>query len=274
MEHRTVQGITVPTVGLGTWRLTGTECHDAVRTALDLGYRHIDTAQAYGNERQVGDALRNSGVDREEVFLTTKLSGSNRGYDDVLRSAEESLAKLGTRYLDLLLVHSPNLRTPLRETLAAMDELVDAGKVRHLGVSNFDVERLHLAREHSDHGILTDQVQHNPYWSQTDLLDYCRIHDVLLTAYSPLVHGGVLDDPVIAEIAERYEKTPAQVAIRWVIQQPNVATIPKATSREHLAANLDVFDFELSDEEMQAIRQPSKTKSLSGFVHGRLSGLL
>jgi diketogulonate reductase-like aldo/keto reductase len=151
-----------------------------------------------------------------------------------------------------------------------MDELVDAGKVRHLGVSNFDVDRLHAAREAADHELLTDQVQFNPYWEQSALLDYCEIHDLLLTAYSPLGHGGVLSDPVLAEVGERYGKSPAQVAVRWCLQHPNVAVIPKATSREHLAANRDVLDFELSDAEMERVRRPSKTRALSGFVRSRL----
>ncbi len=269
MDVTTVRDVEIPTVGLGTWRLTGEQCRKTVRTALELGYRHIDTAQEYGNERQVGGALRNSDVDREDVFLTTKLGRRNRGYDDVLRSTEESLAKLGTGYVDLLLIHWPNPVTPLRETLAAMNELVDEGKVRHIGVSNFDFDRLARARELSEHGIVTNQVQYNPYWSQSELLDYCRIHDIALTAYSPLAHGGVLDDPVLEEIGARYDRTPAQVAIRWLVQQPNVVTVPKATSRGHLSENLDVFDFELTDEEMDRIRQPSKTKAMAGFLKGR-----
>jgi 2,5-diketo-D-gluconate reductase B len=273
MEFTTAQGADVPAVGLGTWRLTGETCRESVRTALEVGYRHLDTAQAYGNERQVGNGLRDSGVDREDVFLATKLETANRGYDDVLRSTEESLAKLGTDYVDLLLIHHPNVTTPLRDTLAAMNELVDAGKVRHLGVSNFDVDGLDRARTLSEHGILTNQVQYNPYWTQGELLDYCRIHDVLLTAYSPLAHGGVLDDPVLTEIGVRYDKSPAQVAIRWLLEQPNVATVPKATSRDHLEANLDVFDFDLTDEENDRIRQPSKLRALSGMMKSRLREL-
>lgn len=270
MDVTTVRGVEIPTVGLGTWRLTGEDCRRSVRTALELGYRHIDTAQEYGNERQVGGALRDSDVDRADVFLTTKLGRRNRGYDAVHRSVEESLAKLGTDYVDLLLIHWPNLTTPLRSTLAAMNELVDAGKVRHVGVSNFDTDRLARARTLSEHGIVTNQVQYNPYWSQSELLDYCRIHDITLTAYSPLAHGGVLDDPVLEEIATRYDKTAAQVALRWVIQQPNVVTVPKASSREHLADNFDVFDFELTDEEMQRVHRPSKSRAMAGFLKGRL----
>jgi len=267
----TVRGVDVPALGLGTWRLAGEDCRRAVETALSVGYRHVDTAQAYGNEREVGDAVAASEVDREALFLTTKLVNGNRAYDDVLRSTEESLAKLGTSYLDCLLIHNPFQREPVEETLRAMDELVDAGKVRHIGVSNFGVDRLHAAREAADHELLTDQVQFNPYWDQSALLDYCEIHDLVLTAYSPLGHGGVLEDPVLAEVGERYGRSPAQVAIRWCLQHPNVAVIPKATSREHIAANREVFDFELSDAEVERIRRPSKARALSGAIRSRLS---
>ncbi|MFC6938376.1 aldo/keto reductase [Salinirubellus sp. GCM10025818] len=266
----TIRDVDVPALGLGTWRLTGEDCRRAVETALELGYRHLDTAQAYGNEREVGDALAASEADREAVFVTTKLDNGNRSYDDVLRSTEESLARLGTRYVDLLLIHNPFQREPVEETLRAMDELVDEGKVREIGVSNFDVERLHEAREAADHELLADQVQFNPYWDQSSLLDYCEIHDLLLTAYSPLGHGGMLSDPVLAEVGERHGKSPAQVAIRWCLQHPNVSVIPKATSREHIAANREVFDFELSDEEMERIRRPSRTRALSGAIRSRL----
>jgi len=284
MEYVTVQGEEVPALGLGTWRLTGQDCREAVETALELGYRHIDTAQAYGNERQVGEAIAASDVDREDVFVTTKLGAGAREYDDAVRATEESLAKLRTEYVDLLLIHWPNGRfpgssipmpgsgVPHGETLDAMNTLVDRGKVRHVGVSNFDVDLLDEARSLSEAPILTDQVQFHPYWDQSELLDYCAIHDVMLTAYSPLAHGGVLDDPELADVGRRYGKTAAQVALRWVIQHDNVCTIPKATSREHLEQNLDVFDFELTDAEMDRVAQPSKLRTLSGFVRARLSG--
>jgi diketogulonate reductase-like aldo/keto reductase len=256
-------------VGLGTWRLTGDDCERAVRTALEVGYRHVDTAQAYRNERRVGAAVEASEHDREELFLTTKLLNGNRGYDDAIRSTEESLAKLGTSYVDLLLIHNPVQRAPLEETLRAMDELVDRGLVGHVGVSNFGIDRLQRARELADHPIVTNQVQFNPYWDQRELLDYCAIHDVLVTAYSPLGHGGVLSDSVLAAVGERYGKSVAQVAIRWCLEH-DVAVIPKATSRGHIRDNLDVFDFELTDEEIARIRRPSRTRALSGFVRSRL----
>jgi diketogulonate reductase-like aldo/keto reductase len=273
MNVTTVGGDPIPPVGLGTWRLTGASCRRSVETALEVGYRHLDTAQEYGNERQVGDAIRASGIDREDLFVTTKLGRGNRGRDAVHRSVEESLAKLGTDHVDLLLIHWPNLTTPLEETLSAMGDLVESGAVRYVGVSNFDLDRLARARERSEHPIAVNQVQYNPYWPQAKLLDYCRIHDVLVTAYSPLAHGGVLDDPILEEIGTRHGKTPAQVAIRWLLEQPGVVTVPKATSRQHLEENLDVFDFELTDEEMNRIHQPSKARAVAGFVRGRLRDL-
>lgn len=276
MEYVTLQGETLPKIGLGTWRLTGEDCRQSVATALNLGYRHIDTAQVYGNERQIGDAIRASGVDRDELFLTTKLDGGNYSRDGVLRSTDESLAKLNTDYLDLLLIHWPVDRIPfgtppLTETIDAMNELVENGKVRHIGVSNFDIDRLDEARTLSDAPIVTDQVQYHPFWDQTQLLEYCQIHDIILTAYSPFGHGGALDDAVLTEIGERHGKSSAQVALRWLVQQEMVCAIPKATSREHLEANLAVFDFELTDEEMTEIYRPSKLRTVSGFVKSRLA---
>jgi len=274
MERTTVQGVALPAVGLGTWRLTGEDCSEAVGTALELGYRHVDTAQAYGNERAVGDAIRRADVARDDLFLATKLELRNRSYDRVIRSVDESLAKLDTDRVELLLIHQPHDRIPTgsthAETLRAMDHLVEEGKVGHVGVSNFDVDQLHEARRLAESPILTNQVQFHPYWDQQELLTYCRIHDVALTAYSPLAHGAVLGDDVLASVGRRYGKSPAQVAVRWVIQHENVLTVPKATSRDHLAENLDVFDFELSAEEMERIHQPSRLRTLSTLVRSRL----
>lgn len=271
MEYITVQDTEIPALGLGTWRMRGPECRQAVRTALDLGYRHVDTAQAYRNEREVGAAIKESGVDREDLFLATKLDWSNRDRASVHRSTQASLNKLQTDAVDLLLIHQRNLRTPLEETLGAMAELREEGLVRHIGVSNFPVERLDHARQLADAPVFTDQVQYHPFWDQRDLLEYCRIHDVLLTAYSPLAHGGALGDDLLRSVGTRHGKTPAQVALRWLVQQEGVATIPKSTSREHLESNLAVFDFELTDREMRAIRRPSRARTAAHFVRGRLS---
>jgi len=272
METITVQDTAVPVLGLGTWQLTGSTCRETVQTALDMGYRHVDTAQAYGNERQVGLGIDAADVDREDIFLVTKLDGSNRDARSVRQSVRGSLNELGTDYLDCLLIHWPNLpwMAPLSETLGAMNDLVDDGVVETIGVSNFSPSRLDEARALSDAPILTDQVQYHPYWDQRKLLDYCRIHDVLLTAYSPLARGAVLSDPALITVGNRYDKSPAQVAIRWLLHQEGVAAIPKASSREHLEANLAVFDFELTDEEVEYIRNPSKGKTAARFLRSQL----
>jgi diketogulonate reductase-like aldo/keto reductase len=270
MEHVTAQGVEVPAIGLGTWRMTGETCRRAVGEALELGYRHVDTAQMYGNERAVGAAIAAADVDREEVFLTTKLALSNRTAEGVVRSTRASLNRLRTEYVDLLLIHQPHPTVADAETLDAMGKLVDEGLVRHVGVSNFSVDRLQRAREASPAPILTNQVQYHPFWDQTELLDYCRIHDLVLTAYSPLAHGGAIDDDTLDAIGARYGKSGAQVALRWLIQQDGVVAIPKSTSREHLRANLAVFDFALTDREVEAIARPSLARTAESFLRGRL----
>ena len=281
----------MPAVGLGTWRLRGWDCRDAVSDALELGYRHIDTAQAYGNEDDVGAAIAASDVDREDLFVATKLDGDHRAAADVRSGVEASLDRLGLDRLDLLYVHWPNAgmaggalpdwldlpgrlepdsaSVPMGETLDAMADLREAGKVDHVGVSNFDLDRLKAARRRLDAPLFADQVQYHPYWDQSELLDYCVREDVLLAAYSPLAQGGVLHDRRLERIGRRYGKSPAQVAIRWLVQQPGVCAIPKATGHDHLAANIDVFDFELTDAEMLAVHRPSKLRTAAGIARGQ-----
>lgn len=253
METRTIQGVEIPALGLGTWQLTDDDCVRAVETALELGYRHIDTAQMYGNEAEIGRALAASGVDRDELFLTTKLWNDNLRHADVLATTEESLDRLGTDWIDLLLIHWPHPSVPLEETLGAMEELRDAGKVRHLGVSNFPPSWLETALELAP--VICNQVEYHPFLSQETLLEMCRTNDLLLTAYSPLARGQVTRDRMLQEIGEAHGKSAAQITIRWLLQQDPVAVIPKATSRDHLEANLEVFDFELSEDEMARIAE-------------------
>jgi len=253
MESVTVQGVDVPALGLGTYRLRGQTCVDTVRTALELGYRHVDTAEFYDNQREVGRALAEADVDREEVFLTTKIWRSNLRREDALRSARESLDRLDTDYVDLLLIHWPDESVPVSETLEAMTHLREEGLVRHLGVSNFSVAQLREAIDVADAPILTNQVRYHPFTEQSDLLACCIDEDVLLTAYSPLAKGKVATDGTLAAIGDRYGKTAAQVALRWLVQQDHVAAIPKASGTRHLRENLAVFDFELTDEEMERV---------------------
>lgn len=265
-----VDGASVPAVGLGTWRLTGARCRRAVESALELGYRHVDTAEQYGNERAVGVAVSAADVPREEVFLTTKVYGRNARYDDVLRSATDSLDRLGVEYVDLLLLHWPNPLVDVEETMAAMNRAREAGLTRHVGVSNFSVSQLEAARRASAAPILTNQVQFNPYEPQRELLRYCQDEGILLTGYSPLAHGGLVRDETLSEIGARYGKTPAQVALRWAIQRRSVVTIPRASSRDHLAENVDIFDFELTRDELEAITRPSTLKNWLSWTRGRL----
>ena len=247
----TVQDVTVPKLGFGTWQLTGARCVEAVRDALELGYDHIDTARAYGNEAHVGQALHDSGRNRDEIFITTKLWYDDLRAIDVHDQLEQSLRELRTEYVDLLLIHWPNPRTPLAETLTAMFEARDDGRVRHLGVSNFPSRLLREALEHAP--LLCNQIEYHPLLGQPQVLELARQRDLMVTAYSPLAHGEVLREPVIQEIAQAHGRTPAQVVLRWLLDQPNVAAIPKAGSREHRAANLEVFEFALSDEQRARI---------------------
>ena len=249
------QGAEIPKLGFGTARMTGDECRRAVETALEVGYRHIDTAQMYDNEDAVGDAVAASAVDREEVFVVTKVHPDNAAFDDVIESTRASLERLGLSTVDLLLLHAPSSQAPLAETIDAMNDLQIDGAVEHIGVSNFSVSQLESAIERSDTPIVANQVKYHPYHHRDDLLEFCAENDVCLTAYSPLAEGSVPGDDRLSEIGEPHGKSAAQVALRWLLQQPPVAAIPKAASREHIEANADVFDFGLSDEEMEAVTE-------------------
>lgn len=284
MIHETIQGEDVPALGLGTWQLKGATCYDAVRHALDLGVRHIDTAEMYGNEAEVGRALHDAAIDRDAVFLTTKVWHTNLRPDDVRTAAEGSLRELQTDHVDLLLIHWPNASVPLEQTLDALLDLRAAGKTRHIGVSNFPPSLVRQALDHTT--IFCNQVEYHPFLSQAPLLDLARTHDFLLMAYSPLAKGSVMDRSAsprralkalkrsgapanrlanalknllgtgtgtLQALAEKYDKSPAQIAIRWLVQQDHVAAIPRSADPDHRAANVDVLDFALSEEEMQLI---------------------
>jgi 2,5-diketo-D-gluconate reductase B len=246
----TVRGVEVPKLGYGTWLVEGRAAYEGVVDALELGYRHVDTARAYANERAVGQALADAGVPREELWLTTKVWYEDAAADDVRRSFEQQLFDLGVDYVDLLLLHWP-AETPLAETLGAMDELRRQGLARQIGVSNFPSGLLRQALELAP--IFTDQVEYHPYLPQGPVMNVCLEHELLLTAYSPFAHGYVHRDPLLAEIGARYGKSAGQVALRWLLDQPNVVALPKASSHERRAENLDVFDFDLTDDERGAI---------------------
>lgn len=253
-------GSRVPALGLGTWELRGASCVEAVERALALGYRHLDTAQGYFNEAEVGEGLRRSGVTRDDVFLTTKVRPGNYRAGAVRSSTEASLAALGVDHVDLLLMHWPNRDVPLEETLGAMRDLQDAGMVRHVGVSNFAPTLLRRACELAE--VFTNQVEYHPFLSQQALLREAERLDHLVTAYSPVARGKVADDPVLQEIAAAHGKTPGQVALRWLIQQPRVLAIPKAGSEANQRRNIEIFDFRLSDDEMERIHALDREERL------------
>ena len=262
MQYKTAQGVKIPEIGMGTYKLYGRECKKSVSEALSIGYRHIDTAQMYKNEKEVGDAIYSSPVDREDVFLTTKVWHTNLEHDDVLQSVEDSLRQLRTPYVDLLLIHWPNDQFAIQQTFEAMLTLRDQGKALNVGVCNFPMGLTKEVVEDHRIPILTNQVEYHPFLAQFDLLDYSYDHDFLVTAYSPLAQGEVMDNDELIEIGKEYDKTPAQVSLRWLIEQENVVAIPKGSSKEHLEENLDVYDFELSDEHFQKIDDLDKTRRL------------
>ena len=240
----------IPLLGLGTWDLRGSECVRAVHEALDIGYRHIDTAQMYENESEVGRGLGESGVDREHVFVTTKLWTNNLTRRAVASSFEESLKRLGIDYVDLLLIHWPNPNVPLEETLEAMMRLRDSGAARAIGVSNFPVALWERGLELAP--VPFNQVEYHPFLDQSALLELARNRGLQLVAYRPIAKGSVADEPVIQEIARRCERTPIQVALRWLVQR-GVVVIPKSARRPHLEENFQIFDFELTDDELDRI---------------------
>jgi len=247
--------------------------YTAVSDALEEGYRHVDTAQEYENESSVGRAIADANVDRDEIFLTTKVHVSNRSIKSIVTSVEESLKKLDVEYVDLLLIHMLHPLADLETVMAGLNEAINRGMARHLGVSNFGKERLDRARSLSDAPVLTDQVLFHPWWPQRDLLQYCQQENVMLTAYSPLANGGVLGDELLESIGKHYGKTGPQVAIRWATQHKNVAAIPMSTSREHLAENLDIFDFKLTREEHDRITRPSYRKTVPNQMRALLGSL-
>lgn len=251
MIHKTIQGVDVPALGFGTFRLAGRACREAVEDALEVGYRHVDTAQAYENEKQVGQALAASGVPRDEIFLTTKIWMDRLEPEDVRVSTEKSLEVLSTDYVDLLLIHWPNEDVPLESSLDAMVRLREEGKTRQIGVSNFTPPLIRRAVRHTS--IFCNQVEYHPYLAQDEVLGLAGEHDFLVTAYSPIARGKVSKDETLQEIAAAHGRSAVQVTLRWLLQQPQTAAVPKAAGADHRRHNFEVFDFELSNEEMRRV---------------------
>lgn len=255
-------GKKIPALGLGTWELLGKNCEQAVKTALELGYSHIDTAEIYANQKQIGNAI--SGFDREKFFLTSKVWMSNLKFGSVLKACDSTLEDLQTDYLDLYLIHWPNKKIPVKETLLALKQLADCGKVKSVGVSNFTICHIEEALRFAEIPICVNQVEFHPFLFQKELLEYCNLKKIVLTAYSPLGRRKLLNDKTLVEIGKKYGKSPAQICLNWILQK-NCVVIPKASSKEHLVENLQVFDFQLSMEDCEKIDSLDKNKRFVDF---------
>ncbi|ATN33359.1 2,5-didehydrogluconate reductase [Rhizobium sp. ACO-34A] len=253
MQIVTANGAHIPALGFGTFRIPGPEILRILPLALKVGFRHVDTAQAYGNEADVGEVLKNSGIPRGDIFLTTKVWVDKFANKDFIPSVDESLKKLKTDHVDLLLLHWPKSPVPLADQIGSLNALVDAGKVRHIGVSNYNTALMAEAVRLSKAPIVTNQIEYHPYIDQTAVLSAARSYGMSVTAYYLMADGRVPKDPLLQDIAARHGKTAAQVVLRWAIQQQGVIALSKTSTESRLAENFAVFDFSLSAEEMDAI---------------------
>ena len=245
-------GAKMPAIGFGTMELPHHPA-ELVAAAIEAGYRHIDTARKYGTEEHVGEGIRASGIPRSELFVTTKVTEENAREADFLRSAETSLKALRLDYVDLLLVHWPQPKVPFSETLHALAKAKRSGMTRHIGVSNFTIAMLDEAVRVCPDPLVTNQIEYHAYLPQDRMIAALKKYSMILTAYCPVARGRLLEDPVVGEIAKARGKTHAQICLRWLIQQPMVAAVPRALEKQHIAENLDVFDFSLNEEEMRRV---------------------
>ncbi|PVE51217.1 aldo/keto reductase [Rhizobium rhizogenes] len=259
MQTVNANGANIPALGFGTFRMPEEDVHRILPQALKLGFRHVDTAQVYKNEAAVGDAIAKSGLSRGDIFLTTKVWVDQYKHDDFIRSVDESLTKLKTDYVDLLLLHWPKSDVPLAERIGALNELHKAGKVRNIGISNFNVALMDESVRLSDAPIANNQIEYHPYLDQTKVIEAARKHGISITAYYLMADGKVPKDEVLRDIGAKHGKTAAQVALRWAVQQPDVIALSKTATESRLPENFDIFDFDLSDEEMKAIFALAKT---------------
>ena len=247
-------GASIPLLGLGTWDLRGKVCARNVEQAIRLGYRHIDTAAIYDNEREVGEGVRASGVPRDDIFITTKVWSTRLSPPEFERSTKESLARLRLTAVDLLLIHWPNRSIPLAETIGALCKMKREGLTRHIGISNFDVALVEEAVRLATEPLVCDQIELHPYTDRSDIVAACRRHGLAVVAYSPIARGEVARDPLLTDIGRRYDKTATQVCLRWLVQQ-GISVIPRTAKVERLSGNAEIFDFTLTDEEMAAIQK-------------------
>jgi diketogulonate reductase-like aldo/keto reductase len=245
-------GAKIPQLGLGTWELKGDVCVRIVAEALRLGYRHVDTAEMYGNEEAVGEGVRQSGVKRGDVFVTTKIWHTHLLPSALLQATKESLAKLKFDYVDLLLLHWPNTDVPLAETIGALNEAKDKGLAKHIGVANFTVDLIRQAVGFSQAKLVNDQVEMHPYLDQSKIVAECKRQGMAVTAYSPIVKGEAAEDKALQKIGKAHKKSAAQVSLRFLVQQ-GIVIIPRTSKVERLSENAAIFDFELSEAEMKEI---------------------
>jgi 2,5-diketo-D-gluconate reductase B len=245
-------GARIPLLGLGTWELRGRTCARIVEQALRLGYRHVDTAEMYDNERDVGDGLRASGVPRDQVFVTTKIWPSHFAPRELERAAKQSLVHLRVSEVDLLLLHWPNAQIPLSDTLGALCRVKQAGLARHIGISNFTVALIEQAVQFSSEPLVCNQIEVHPFLDQTKVIEACHRHGLAVVAYSPLARGKAARDPLLKEIGTAHGKSAVQVALRWLVQQ-NIVVIPRTEKIERLSSNAALFDFALTEDEMRRI---------------------
>lgn len=251
-------GVKMPWLGLGVWRVAeGNEVENAVKAAIKAGYRSIDTAAVYGNEEGVGKAIKEAGVPREELFITTKVWNADQGYDSTLQAFETSRKKLGLDYVDLYLVHWP-VKGKYKDTWKALEKLYKDGVVRAIGVSNFQIHHLEDLMADSEVVPMVNQVEYHPLLTQEPLRAFCRDNQIQLEAWSPLMQGH-LDLPLLQELAQKYGKTPAQIVLRWDLQN-GVVTIPKSVTESRIIENSQVFDFELSADDMGRIAALNQNK--------------
>lgn len=256
-------GVEMPIFGLGVFMSKeGTEVENAVKVALQNGYRHIDTAAIYKNERGVGKAIKASGVAREDIFLTSKVWNSDQGYETTLAAFDESLEKLQTDYLDLYLIHWPKGKRSV-ETWEALEEIYKKGRVKAIGVSNFLVHHLEVFLPECKITPAVNQYEFHPELQQPDLLEYCRKHGIQPEAWSPIMKGRVNDVPLIQELADKYGKTPVQITLRWEIQK-GIVTIPKSVTPERIISNANIFDFELNEDDIAKINGLDKNGRIGG----------
>ncbi|MGO4913077.1 aldo/keto reductase [Leeuwenhoekiella sp. W20_SRS_FM14] len=245
-------GYKMPYIGLGVYKADdGEEVINAVRWALEAGYRHIDTAKAYDNEKGVGKAIKESKVNRKDIFLTSKVWNDDQGYDSTIQAFNDSLKRLDTDYLDLYLIHWP-VEGKYKETWRALEDLYKEGKIKAIGVSNFLKHHLEDLMKDAEIKPMVDQLEFHPWLIQSELQDFCKQNDIQYEAWSPLMQGKAFENETLLELGEKYGKSPAQIVVRWDLQN-GVVTIPKSTSKEHIISNSDVFDFELSDLDMKKI---------------------